>query len=697
MRWLLFILLFPFAASAQGVATLVADSVEVTADGRLVATGNVEALYDGTRLSARRITYDQTSDRLTIDGPLFITTTDGALLMADRASLDPQLENGLLRGARLVLDQRLQLAANRIDRVDGKFSQLSQVAVTSCQVCGTQSPLWEIRAARVVHDQDEQQLYFDDATLLVRGVPVFWLPYMRLPDPTLPRATGFLMPSIRNNDQLGTGLKIPYFIRLGDHQDLTLTPYLSSETSTLEARYRLAFASGDILVNGAYSEDVLFDDPRSYLFLNGDFDLGRDYQLSFNFQAVSDPAYLLDYGYDDRDRLESQFAIIRVLEDDLLQAQVTYFESLRDDEADNALPPVVARISYGSRTPLIDGSVVDYEVSTDAGIRTNTQNPDDARDFARFGARLSWQKDWVMQSGVLASLSSGIKSNRFFVNDDPTEEISINQTVPHAAITLRWPLSRQTRLGGTDILEPILALAWSKQIGGTPPNEDSTRTELDQSNLYAISRFAGDDRTELGLRAAAGFNWTRTRANGIVSVLSFGRVIRETEDDSFTTSSGLTGITSDWVIAGQINMPSGFYIEGRTLYDESFDMTLGSARVNWQRDDVAVAASYIWQAADSAENRAEAVSEWQVDTSVQFTDAWKISFDGRYDLAARQPDRAGLGIEWQNECATVNLSVSRRFTSSTTVNPSTDYGLSFSLNGFSTGRSSVGPAARCTQ
>ena len=144
-------------------------------------------------------------------------------------------------------------------------------------------------------------------------------------------------------------------------------------------------------------------------------------------------------------------------------------------------------------------------------------------------------------------------------------------------------------------------------------------------------------------------------------------------------------------------MPSGFYIEGRTLYDESFDMTLGSARVNWQRDDVAIAASYIWQAADSAENRAEAVSEWQVDTSVQVTDAWKISFDGRYDLAARQPDRAGLVIEWQNECATVNLSVSRRFTSSTTVNPSTDYGLSFSLNGFSTGRSSVGPAARCTQ
>ncbi len=230
---LVLICLLPAAARAQGTAQLVADSVSVTADRQLVARGNVEAFYDGTRLVAEQITYDQASDRLTISGPILITTPEGTVLTADAAELDPKLEAGLLRGARLVLDRQLQLAANRIDRTGTGLSALTQAAVTSCAVCGG-PPLWEIRAARVVHDEPGQQLYFDDATFRVRGVPIFWLPRMRLPDPTLERATGFLIPQIFSTNQLGIGLRVPYFVRLGNRRDVTITPWLSTRTRTVE-------------------------------------------------------------------------------------------------------------------------------------------------------------------------------------------------------------------------------------------------------------------------------------------------------------------------------------------------------------------------------------------------------------------------------------------------------------------------------
>ena len=230
----LLIVLLPGLVQAQMAATLVADSVVVTSGGEaLIADGNVEVFFDGTRMSARRITYDQSSDRLIVEGPVFIVAPDGTILAADAAELDPQLENGILQGARLVLDQQLQLASNQIDRVDGRYTQLYQVAATSCQVCADgETPLWEIRARRVVHDQDERQLYFDDAVFRVVGIPILYLPQMRLPDPTLQRATGLLTPRIPSNDSLGTGIKLPYFIRLGDHRDLTLTPYLSTSSPT---------------------------------------------------------------------------------------------------------------------------------------------------------------------------------------------------------------------------------------------------------------------------------------------------------------------------------------------------------------------------------------------------------------------------------------------------------------------------------
>ena len=34
---------------------------------------------------------------------------------------------------------------------------------TSCQVCPGRAPLWEIRAAQVIHDKAAEQLYFEDA------------------------------------------------------------------------------------------------------------------------------------------------------------------------------------------------------------------------------------------------------------------------------------------------------------------------------------------------------------------------------------------------------------------------------------------------------------------------------------------------------------------------------------------------------
>ena len=45
-------------------------------------------------------------------------------------------------------------------------------------------------------------------------------------DPTLQRATGFLIPSYRTDSTLGSGFRLPYFIKMGDHRDLLLAPFL---------------------------------------------------------------------------------------------------------------------------------------------------------------------------------------------------------------------------------------------------------------------------------------------------------------------------------------------------------------------------------------------------------------------------------------------------------------------------------------
>ena len=67
-------------APAQEAATLVADRVLISGDTALVAEGNVEVLWQGTRLRARRISYDRAADRLTIEGPITLTAGENVAI-----------------------------------------------------------------------------------------------------------------------------------------------------------------------------------------------------------------------------------------------------------------------------------------------------------------------------------------------------------------------------------------------------------------------------------------------------------------------------------------------------------------------------------------------------------------------------------------------------------------------------------------
>ena len=267
---LLFALCLPLSAAAQSqpvtilsdappanAATLIADKILVTPERSLIATGGVEMFSGTTRLVAQSVRFDDASGQLLIEGPIRLQDGDSLLILADQAALDQDLQDGILAGARFVLHQQLQLAAAQVTRKGDRYTLAYKVAATSCQICSNHPPIWQIRAKRIVHDREEKQLYFDQAQLRLFDIPVFWVPRMRLPDPTLDRATGFLIPALRTTSQLGPGIKLPYFIKLGDHRDLTLAPYLSKSTRTLDYRYRQAFAFADFEIAGAFTRDDL--------------------------------------------------------------------------------------------------------------------------------------------------------------------------------------------------------------------------------------------------------------------------------------------------------------------------------------------------------------------------------------------------------------------------------------------------------
>lgn len=666
-------------------AILVADQVVITPERQLIAEGNVEAFQGETRLTASRIIYDDATGKMTIEGPIRIDEGDGIIVLANAAEMDRGLQNGLLTGARMVFEQQLQLAALQMTRVGGRYTQLYKTAVTSCHVCENgKPPLWQIRARTVTHDQEERQLYFEDATLRVLDVPIFYFPGMRLPDPTLERATGFLIPSFRTTTQLSTGIYIPYFIRIGDSKDLTITPYLSTKTRTLGLRYRQAFRNGGIEFNGAFTRDDLYEgEDRGYLFGEGGFDFANDYRLEFDIKTVSDNAYLYDYGLEDLDRLRSQISLDQIRRDSAFYTDLIHYSTLRDSDNESELPTRIGDIIYQKRFfPTAIGGEV--RVTADGHAHYRSSDTDVlGRDIARFTADVNWRKNWILGNGLRADWEMGVAVDRFKVEHDSNYPPNATLTTPRAALTLSYPMTKTAASGAVHYLNPVMQLGWADVHGPDVPNDESTFVEFDQGNLLALSRFPSPDRREEGSALVLGVNWARYGTDGWNAFATVGQVFRKTAIDDFSTTSGLSGTSSDLLLAGQIRMDAGLSLTARGLLSGDFDFNKAEFRGDWLSERTVISGSYIWLGIDADENRTSEVSEFWFDGSYRVDDYWTASANLRYDIADDTATRAGIGLVYQNECVTIDLSLNRSFTSSSSVEPTTDFGFTIALSGFS--------------
>ncbi|SEN06599.1 LPS-assembly protein [Pseudorhodobacter antarcticus] len=701
------LLMGPMAAQAPAMdlASLVADRVSIAGNDTLVADGNVEIFHKGTRLKASQITYDRAADLLTIAGPIVLTDNAGTLILADQAALSADFTEGVLQSARLVLDQQLQLAASEMMRIGGRYTSLNNTVVSSCKVCASNpTPLWEIRAKRVVHDGVERQIFFNSATFRVAGVPVFWIPHLRIPDPTLKRQTGLLAPSFRTTSGLGFGAKIPYFIRIGDDKDLTVTPYLSSKAAqSVELRYRQAFRTGSVETTGAISRDLLVPgQTRGYLTTTGRFALPSDFTLSFSGIYVTDDAYLVDYGIPYSDRLDSRAEVARTRRNEHISARIINYRSIRAGDVNSTLPSIVTDLTYQRRfSPGTIGGEGGFRLQTHSHARSSNIATDsdldgisDGRDMARLSATADWRRNWVLPSGVLAAVMTEVNGDFYRVAQDTAFAGNSFRGTAGAGVELRWPWVRASQNGVSHVIEPVVQVIWTGRNRTNIPNEDSALVEFDEGNLFSMNRFPGADAVEQGRFANIGLGYTRVDPAGWSLGLTMGRVFRQQDFGQFTASSGLQDKTSDWLGAVQVSVANGVTVTNRFVFDDNFKLTKGEMRLDLAREKLGISSSYVRLQADVQEKRTSAVSELTLDGRYRFTPSWEGSISSRYDFVANRAASGGLNLGFRNECLKVDFAVSRRFTSSASVKPTTDFGLSVDLLGFG-GKANRGPAAAC--
>jgi LPS-assembly protein len=150
------------------------------------------------------------------------------------------------------------------------------------------------------------------ATFNIKGVPVFYTPYMVVPVKNT-RQTGFLIPEFSQSDNSGFGFNIPFFWNINDSVDMTFFPEYYTDRGFMpgaEFRYvKDAFSKGSII--GSYidddktdpSETEYYDDTgfthtnsdRYWVRGKADHTFANNWIARLDLDIVSDRDYLTEF------------------------------------------------------------------------------------------------------------------------------------------------------------------------------------------------------------------------------------------------------------------------------------------------------------------------------------------------------------------------------------------------------------------
>ena len=550
----------------------------------IVATGNVRATFGGRLLTAERVVYDPATDVVTAYGSVAIYEADGTPFFADEVTLTGDLADGVATNFSALLDGDSRLgASSAVRRRDGR-NELNNAVYTACEVCAAdgdaKAPTWQIKALRVTQDTEDQVIRFRNAVIEVLGVPVFYTPYVQVPDPAVERQSGFLFPRIGNSTRRGIEAEVPYYLAISDHQDITFNPKFMSELGTLvqgEYRVRTHDAGAVIQAGLIGAEDGVpeaIPDLRGHVFASAFKDLPDGWRAQIDVNLTSDDDYLQFYDVEPEgslqdgldvirpDRLVSEIAFTRRTDRSLTDISAISFQSQRSEDDDDfqadALPRIthqrdydvlggeltlLGNLLYLNRTAGLDTS---RAVATATFERTHTTRGGHRfRGFAELrGDVYRFEEADQGVDGCNVSDVAGAPRVGFldrFENcrlalprDAEDDGFTTAHLLPTVGVEWSYPLAKTTE-GATYIVEPRVQLVASPEtdFGEDVFNEDGQFFQFDDVTLFDWTKGTGFDLYEDGQRVNVGLAGTAVYRNGLTVSGLVGQQYRLQKTDAF--------------------------------------------------------------------------------------------------------------------------------------------------------------------
>ncbi len=661
-------------------------------NNRVRARGNVEIYFNNYTLLADEVIYDQDANTLEAEGNVRIKEPDGAIVNADRIRLTDDFRDGFIDSLRIVTKEDARIAAATATRKDGETTVFERAVFTPCKPCKDdpeKAPLWQIKAAKIIHKRSEGNIYYENAALEIYGVPVAWFPYFFHADPSVKRRSGFLIPSVGQSEDLGFMTAVPYFWAISPDMDFTFAPrYMTKQGVLWQGEWRQRFANGTYTIdmNGIYQQDgsldsidedvaLLEDKWRGSVVTKGLFSLGSWWQYGWDVTLESDDTYRRFYKLDSvvrTDRVSKIFAE-GMNDRNYLGAYLYHFGGLLADDDSNAESRAHPQIDYNY---VFADSVLGGELSFDADITSLSR--DDGADSSKLIAEVKWRRELIDDFGQIVTPFARLRGDVYKISNyiDPITELTadketVTRGMATAGLQYSYPFVAHTDRAA-HVIEPVgQIIARPNGINqDAVPNEDAKSLVFDDTLLFDIDKFSGYDRIETGVRANVGLRYTMQLYDAGYIRAVLGQSYQLAGDNPFWEGTGLASRQSDYV--------AGLYFEPATTMRFLAQSRFDQDTFDLERIDVTGNASYgpFSGSVNYAFTRATPITEFTEDqqevvaaANIQLAEYWSAFGTLRYDIEGRQILTDTLGIQYADECFVLAVTFKESYIQDRDVEP----------------------------
>lgn len=677
--------------SQQSPTLLIAEKVSHDRDYDLyVAQGNVEIENSGTSLAADRVTYDASLDRVTATGNVVLRGVEGDVLFAEYFELSGSLKEGTAKEIRMILRDEAKLAAATVQRKkqeNGLQSTFERAVYSPCRVCRAKpdnDPTWQVKAHKVVLDEEKQDIIYTDASLEMWGIPVFYTPYLSHPSPSVKRRSGLLSPTFGGDGSTGGFLAIPYYWAISPDKGLTLTPFYADRYPGLALDYDQRTSRGTLSLSGSglsgrrdiskqYSSRF-----RGHLMGQGRFHMTPSWRVGFDVERSTDQTYLrrLSYfGLNHKSSLVSQGFLEWFSEKSYFALKGYSFQGLRKGDRSSETPVILPSLdfNYTSR-PGSWGETWQFDANALSLYRA------EGNSMQRLSVNGSVSLPWKGLWGDVYTFGTRLRGDVYYVEglrrngqSETTLEGGSASLFPQAYLHWRYPLIQLSE-GTRFLIEPRMGLVAAPHSGHSDkrPNEDNLFFDFSHLNLMDESRFAGLDRLDSGSRFnyGLGSNLFFKSFDGHADFF-FGQSVAFHQPREHLIGTGLEHKWSDYVGRLSLSYQDWVKIKMRTLFRRAnlsprrneLTLSVGPSAFRFSTDYILLPASV----ADPLDKKGEQI---RFMAESQITDRWYLQANTTRQLGNGSSALSqGVGATYKDECFFFSTTLEKTFYQDRDIKP----------------------------